>query len=372
MLEVVLDTCIFKGKRIVLLRFPYDSKLISLVQQLPGIAWSNTLNAWHTAYSIELLHRIKSIFENKAVLNASALREKIAALKNGPAGIKEIALTEEAMKKVVKFSDWMKSRRYSESTIGTYTDALKVFLKYFHHKQINEITNDDVIEFNNKYILANHYSASYQNQVVNGVKLFFGKIENRRLDIEDIHRPKREKTLPHVLSKEEVKKILTAQSNIKHSAMLSLIYGCGLRCGELLSLKPEHIDSMRNVLIISQAKGKKDRIAPLSIKIIEMLRQYYKLFKPEVYLFEGQKRGEPYDERSLQQVLKQAVAKAKIRKPVTLHWLRHSYATHLLEAGTDIRYIQEILGHSSSRTTEIYTHVSTKSIQKIVSPFDTL
>lgn len=152
--------------------------------------------------------------------------------------------------------------------------------------------------------------------------------------------------------------------------MLSLIYACGLRCGELLELKPEHIDSNRHVLIIKQAKGRKDRIAPLSEKTIVMLRSYYTIFKPITYLFEGQVKGTMYDARSLQQVLKQAVAKCEIHKPVSLHWLRHSYATHLLEQGTDLRYIQEILGHSRSTTTEIYTHVSTKSIQHIKSPFD--
>jgi len=139
-----------------------------------------------------------------------------------------------------------------------------------------------------------------------------------------------------------------------------------------LTLKPEHIDSKRGIVLIKQGKGKKDRIAPLSVKIIDILRNYYTQYKPKIYLFEGQEIGKPYDNRTLQQVLKQALVKAKISKPVTLHWLRHSYATHLLENGTDLRYIQEILGHKSSKTTEIYTHVSTKSIQKIISPFDSL
>ena len=151
-----------------------------------------------------------------------------------------------------------------------------------------------------------------------------------------------------------------------------MIYSSGLRRGELLKLKPLDIDSDRNIIIVRQAKGKKDRIVPLSQKILPMLREYYKLYKPTTWLFEGQEVGTPYDERSLASVLKQALVKAKIHKPVTLHWLRHSYATHLLENGTDLRYIQEILGHSSSRTTEIYTHVSTKSLQNIKSPFDDL
>lgn len=185
-------------------------------------------------------------------------------------------------------------------------------------------------------------------------------------------RKKRAKVLPNVLSKKEVKAILEAHSNVKHKMMLSLIYSCGLRRGELLALKPVHIDSKRNIVLLKNAKGKKDRIAPLSPKILEMLREYYKDYKPAVWLFEGQIKGEQYSEKSLQSVLKQALQKTVIKKPVALHWLRHSYATHLLESGTDLRYIQELLGHSSSKTTEIYTHVSTKSIQQIKSPFDDL
>lgn len=153
--------------------------------------------------------------------------------------------------------------------------------------------------------------------------------------------------------------------------MLSLIYSCGLRRSELLALKLTDIDANRGILIIKQAKGKKDRIAPLSEKIVVALREYYKLFKPKEYLFEGQFGGK-YSEKSLESVLKQSLAKTHIKKRVSLHWLRHSYATHLLEAGTDLRYIQELLGHNSSKTTEIYTHVSTKNIQNIKSPFDDL
>jgi|SRR5688500_10668422 len=192
------------------------------------------------------------------------------------------------------------------------------------------------------------------------------------MNVDLIHRPKRSKKLPNVLSKEEVKAILSASKNIKHRAMLSLLYSCGLRRSELLQLRITDVDSGRKLLIVRQSKGRKDRVVPLSEKIIATLREYYKTFKPKTWLFEGQKEGDPYSEKSLENVLKQAVAKTKIKKPVSLHWLRHSYATHLLESGTNLRYIQEILGHSSSRTTEIYTHVSTISLQQIKSPFDDL
>jgi integrase/recombinase XerD len=192
------------------------------------------------------------------------------------------------------------------------------------------------------------------------------------MEVDLIRRLKRAYLLPNVLSKEDVCLILSAQRNLKHRAMLSLIYSCGLRRGELLNLKLEDIDSKRGLVIIRMAKGKKDRVTPLSEKVLVMLREYLKAYKPKIWLFEGQQAGEKYDERSLASVLKQALEKCKINKPVTLHWLRHSYATHLLESGTDLRYIQELLGHRSSRKTEIYTHVSNKELQRIISPFDSL
>lgn len=150
--------------------------------------------------------------------------------------------------------------------------------------------------------------------------------------------------------------------------MLSLLYSGGLRCGELLNLKPEHMDSGRGLILVKQAKGRKDRVVPLSAKVLEMLRIYYKAYKPPCWLFEGQVKGQRYDERSFQLVLKKALLKSELTTPVTLHWLRRSYATHLLEAGTDLRYIQELLGHSRSTTTEIYTHVSNQQSRKLFRP----
>jgi len=178
--------------------------------------------------------------------------------------------------------------------------------------------------------------------------------------------------LSFVHGKGEAIRTLAAHSNAKHKVMLSLLYSCGLRRSELLELKINDIDSKLKLVIVRNSKNRKDRIVPLSDKILWRLREYYKQFKPQTWLFEGAKKGEKYSEGSLEGVLKQALVKTGIKKPVSLHWLRHSYATHLLENGTDLRYIQELLGHSSSKTTEIYTHVSTKSIQQIKSPFDDL
>lgn len=273
---------------------------------------------------------------------------------------------------LISFKNYMNFRRYSQNTIKTYADALEVFFRFYKDLAPESLNIEDIINFNTSYILKKNLSASYQNQVINAIKLFYRNRFNRAMEVDFIQRPRREKRLPNVLSKNEVKSILEAPTNLKHRAMLSLIYACGLRRSELLNLTLKDILSDRNLLFIRQSKGKKDRVVPISIKIIEMLRDYYKAFKPKTWLFEGQEVGKKYSERSIQLVLNQAVEKAKIVKPVSLHWLRHSYATHLLESGTDLRYIQELLGHSSSRTTEIYTHVSTRNLQQIRSPFDDL
>lgn len=349
-----------KGQRRIAVYFERKPELILRFKKLKGAQWSASLKVWH----------LPDTEENRTLFHVTAPVVDTPLLTQ--ANSRTIEYMSEITAKVDTYKSWLRSKRYSDNTVNTYCEALLVFLRYYKHKPVAEITNQDVITFNNEFILQQQLSASYQNQIVNAIKLFFKNIETTPLQVDLVHRPKRAKQLPNVLSKQEVKSILSSLNNLKHQAMLSLIYSCGLRCSELLQLRMTDINSQRNLLHIKNAKGKKDRIAPLSNKTIALLRQYFKAHQPVVYLFEGQQKGLPYDARSLQLVLKSAVAKTTITKPVTLHWLRHSYATHLLEAGTDLRYIQEILGHKSSRTTEIYTHVSTRSIQNICSPFDDL
>ena len=361
-------------KRIAIYFDKNEDTINKLKNGFPSLKWSQTNKVWHIKSEKSSLGILFLMFKGNCWIDYSELTPCIdQEYKNETKAIhQKFNFSESTLNDIQKFQNNLQAKRYSESTIKTYTEALRVFLKFHENKSAEEITNLDVIQFNNEYILKNKLSESYQNQTINALKLFLQIIHNQKIIIELIERPRREKRLPNVLSKEEVKLILKSLVNIKHQTMLSLIYSCGLRSGELLSLKPNQIDSKRNLLLIHQSKGKKDRIVPLSNKTIEMLRRYYLMYRPTTYLFEGQNQGEKYDERSLQKVIKKAVLLAKINKPVTLHWLRHSYATHLLEAGTDLRYIQEILGHSSSRTTEIYTHVSTKNLQQIKSPFDDL
>lgn len=330
-------------------------------------SWSQSNRCWKLPYTKSnqeiLIRELQAIahlnWEGFAVENKCSL-----------ASLPQLEEKQEQL--ILKFTKALRAERYATNTIATYTDALRVFLRFFSEKDPSEITEDDVQRFNVNYILGNGYSASYQNQVINAIKLFFVRIEKRRIDPEILLRPRRAKPLPNVLSMEEVKQVLEASPNIKHRAMLSMIYASGLRCGELLSLKKDAIDRKRKIVLLRGAKGNKDRIVPLSPKIETLISEYLQRFNPDIYLFEGEKKGEKYSSRSLQQVLKQSLHKAGIHKPATLHWLRHSFATHLLEGGTNLRYIQELLGHNSSKTTEIYTHVSTQTIQKIISPFDKL
>jgi integrase/recombinase XerD len=374
--EITIEHALHNNRMKLFLKFDYDRETIELVKKMADAKWSHTHKSWYMSYYNGAISLIKNnLGPNGITINMQneyndVIRPKPIDSKKPSDALPDLDKVQK--EKIKKFNYWLQSKRYSESTIGTYVDSIQTFLRYYATKNLSEITNEDLIIFNNEYILANNYSASYQNQIVNAVKLFFRSVENKQLQPELIHRPKTQKLLPNVLSKEEIKLILNAHGNIKHKAMLSLIYSCGLRRSELLNLTLNDIDSKRGLVIIRQAKGRKDRIAPLSEKILNLLRDYYIAYKPTKWLFEGQNSKGQYDERSLASVLIQALRKSKITKPVTLHWLRHSYATHLLENGTDLRYLQEILGHSSSRTTEIYTHVSNKSLQKILSPFDSL
>ncbi len=379
--EVRIVAVTHNNERRILMQFSRNDNLEKLVRTLPCCRWSNTIRGWHIANNPGNLRLIFRTFQGIATIDKTGVFGPVATTKsiihkdhpNRKSNFPVLPeMPESSSGKVKEFVIWMQQKRYSENTIRTYEEGISTFLRFHSGKRLETITNSDLVDFNNSYILARGYSYSYQNQVINAVKLFYRKTENLMLEPELIERPRRKHRLPNVLSKEEVKAILEAPVNLKHRAMLSLIYACGLRRSELLNLKSADVDSNRKLLIIRQGKGNKDRVIPISDKIIGMLRDYYKACHPVSWLFEGQQKGERYSETSLQEVLKQSVAKVGITKPVTLHWLRHSYATHLLEAGTDLRYIQVLLGHASSRTTEIYTHVSQKSIQQIKSPFDDL
>ncbi len=249
---------------------------------------------------------------------------------------------------------------------------MTTFLKYVSPREASECDAYDLTRMVYEYILPKRLSYSFQNQLISAVKKFYSEIYSQVIDPGEFTRPRTQHRLPNVLSKEEVKRILDAPVNEKHRVILSIVYGCGLRRSEVLMLEPQDIDRDRMLLSVRQAKGFKDRVVPVSVKLVDMIDSYMKRYRPVKYLIEGQQAGKMYSAASVEKVFRMACNKVGIKKSITLHGLRHSYATHLLEAGTDLRYIQELLGHKSSKTTEIYTHVTDKSIQRIRSPFDDL
>lgn len=261
--------------------------------------------------------------------------------------------------------DYLKRKNYSEKTIRSYSDAI-IEVRESSNKDIYHLTPEDFNEHINDIIITS--SLSKVNQVISAGKLFLKHGLNKSdALINKLERPFSEKKIPTVLSISEVSSIIKNTGNLKHKAILATIYSHGLRRQELINLKVGDIDSKRGFLIVRQTKNRKDRPIPLNAECLQILRLYYKQFKPKEYLFEGQ--FEPYySGTSICAILKNAVKKSGINKKVTPHTLRHSYATHLLEKGTDIRYIQELLGHSNIKTTEIYTHISSVHLLTISTP----
>jgi len=268
-----------------------------------------------------------------------------------------------------KYKDLLIQNRYSKNTQDIYCSYFKEFCNYFQNENIENMTTAQINLYILDLIKSKNISISQQNQRINAIKFYYEKVLGREKQYYELHRPKKEHKLPKVLSKQEVKRIFDVTKNLKHKCILMLIYSAGLRRSELLNLIPTDIDSERMVLHIKGAKGKKDRISLLSENLLQLLRQYYKEYHPKKNLFEGLNGGK-YSASSVTRILKNSAVKAVIRRTVTPHMLRHSFATHLLEQGTDLRNIQKLLGHESSKTTEIYTYLSKKAIDKIKNPMD--
>ncbi len=273
------------------------------------------------------------------------------------------------MGSVYDFMRILELKRYSKNTIESYHSHLKLAQSYFKDQSFKRISDEQWFEYIYYMVNVKKISMSYQRQIIGSIKLFYKEIYNRHIPFEYLKVTQFENKLPVVLSKQEVQKILAHTTNLKHKAILSLIYGSGLRVGELIELKKTDIDSDRMLVHVRNAKGKKDRYTVLSVRVLEILRSYYKKYKPKEYLFEGQKGGQ-YTTASSRQVFIKALKKAKINKQATLHTLRHSFATHLLESGVSIAHIQKLLGHSNIKTTLIYTHIAKDSLFEIKSPLD--
>ena len=322
-------------------QFPYNREYISKIKNINGHRWHPEEKVWTVPYSE--FEKLLSVFEADEVKVDTALYLK--------------ALEKE-----------LKTRKYSQKTLKSYMYYNKEFLD-FTGKRPEKIRNEDVKNYLLYLVEEKDASASTLNIAINALKFYYGKILKKDF-IYRVKRPKKDKRLPVVLSRDEVSRIFSVVENPKHRLILMLTYSSGLRVSEVVKLKPGDIDMERKLIHIQGGKGRKDRYTILADVVIKELKNYMETYKPEKWLFYGRDKDSHISTRTVQKIFDNAAKKAGIKKDATVHSLRHSFATHLLESGVDLRYIQELLGHKSSKTTEIYTHVSNRDLRKIRSPLD--
>ncbi|WNM18056.1 tyrosine-type recombinase/integrase [Flavobacterium capsici] len=272
-------------------------------------------------------------------------------------------------KKIQLVIQLLEIKRYSASSIKSYINALRQFLKSFEGQDIDKLKISQIENYINQQVTINNISISYQKQLVAAIKFYYNGVLQKNYKLDYLYPDRAEHKLPILLTQQEVKQLVENTQNLKHKAILATIYSAGLRVSELTNLKIQDINSTKMVITIRNSKNKKDRTVMLSQKLLDLLRNYFLQYKPTNYLFEGANNSQ-YAVRSVQQILKNQLKAAKIIKKATVHTLRHSFATHLLENGTDIRFVQELLGHNNIKTTMIYTQLTDITKRKIVSPFD--
>lgn len=361
---IVLRRGFHRGEAVVRIEFGFDRQLSDMVQRIKGSQWSKTMGCWYVPKEEFRLKLFIERFGSYADIDVTHL-DGVSVEKVDEAKMVEalpVSIPEGYLEKLER-------KRYSRNTINAYTAYIRDFASAFEGRDLADITKEEINGYILELIRKRGISSSQQNQRINAIKFYYEKVLGRERAYYDIERPRKEKKLPVVLSREEFEQIVNSTNNLKHRCIIMTIYTAGLRRSELINLRIVDIDSNRGLIRVRSAKGNKDRYTLLSTRLLSSLRAYYRLYKPKVYLFEGQDGGQ-YSESSIKSVLDRAVIAAGIKKRITPHQLRHSFATHLLEQGTDLRIIQELLGHSSSKTTEIYTHVSTRQIGKIKNPFD--
>lgn len=364
--KIQLRKSIHNGKVIVCFLFEYDKLISDLLKRETNIRWSQTKRFWYLdIHEFNLRETIK-MFKGIAEVSYSDFGKHLK---------KEQKLEVKELKKQKQIPESylakLEQRRYSKNTISIYTKYFKDFINYFSNKEADSITKEEINAYILKLIREKNISSSQQNQRVNAIKFYYEQVLGRDKTIYNIDRPKKERVLPTVLSEQEVLKILKHTKNLKHKAIIATIYSAGLRRSELINLRKKDVDFDKGLIFIKQGKGKKDRISMLSESLQLVLKKYLEYYKPNYWLFEGVNRHR-YSATSISHLIKKSAKRANIDKNVTPHTLRHSFATHLLEQGVDIRYIQTFLGHNSAKTTQIYTYVSKKSLAKIKSPLDTI
>jgi site-specific recombinase XerD len=339
-------------RQVIFIRFAYNPELNKQVRQLTGVRWSRSQKAWY-------------------VTDNAHYRQLFGLVLQEPSKYALVRVSEINRPALERFVETIRLKGYSPNTENTYRNEFAQLLLLLKDVHVDTLDPERLRSYMLYCTTELKLSEAHLHSRLNAIKFYFEKVLNREQFFADIPRPKKHSTLPKHISTRDVKKLFDCTENLKHNTMLKLCYGMGLRVSEIVALKVAHIDSGNMQVLIEKGKGKKDRYANLPESLLEQLRQYFKEYRPKEYLFEGQYGGQ-YSVRSAQNVFKAALKRANINKDAGIHSLRHSYATHLMEAGTDIGHIQKLLGHANITTTLIYAQVSNRDIKKVKSPLDSL
>ncbi len=383
MTTLILKPLFHRNLERIGLYFENNRDLGIAVKQIKDIKWSKTHGCWLVPCQRTYYNYICKAAEQKAVINTELLKAYLVQKQGVVADVKkplhkstvsllmDHPLQPTNLEALKAYRIKLVTMKYSEQTIKSYCNAFYKLLRKLGGTSINALDKTRIQGYLFWLADSNKYSETNLNMVINALKFYYEKVLGKNREYYELPRPRTTHKLPDVLAEEEITSLIKAIVNLKHRALIMTGYAAGLRVSELVNLKLCDIDSLRMALHIRMSKGKKDRFVPLSEKLLLVLRDYYMAYKPKEYLFEGT-NGQAYSTRSAQEVIAVAKAKAGIKKVGSIHSLRHTYATHLLENGTDIRYIQAMLGHNNIKTTMRYTHIANNVITKIQSPLDRL
>ena len=369
MIYITLASFMHHKQKCISLSFAYSFKVKQYIKNGHGVKWSKTFRCFYALDKGSNRALLASYLQAGGyTVKTANISHRQHASKYAPKPKDD--LSQEKQLVYTEFISFLKGKRYSESTLKVYGHFVYCFLKHTDNKPLELLDENDVRLFIETSVGILNYAVSTHRQMVSALKHFAYFYPDCAINTEAIFMPRKDRKLPEILSIQEVLSLIEVTKNIKHKTIIAMLYGSGLRIGELLHLQLKDFDFDRDQLHIRNAKGRKDRYATIAKSLHPLLKSYYTSYKPTVYFIENPNGG-LYSAGSVRSFLKKSCRAAGIHKKVTPHTLRHSYATHLLEQGTDIRYIQELLGHSKPETTMIYTHVTQKSLRDIKSPLDT-
>lgn len=370
--HITLKHLLLNGQKHIGLQFHTNKVLNIIIQELKDVQWNEEFNMYHVPNTPPHLDAIFSLFRGVAWIDSKYFFENTRSKQLTE--IFDVAWYRKRKRQAgLRFCpeiylQKLELKQYANNTVKSYVSCFETFINHYPNEPIDHLNENDIRNYI-QFLIQIDKSKSYINQAINSIKFYYEVVLGMPNRFYSIERPIKDKKLPMVLSKENVLKLIDSTNNIKHRCVISLLYSAGLRRSELINLKLEDIDSSRMLIRVDDAKGNKDRYTLLSKNALVDLRKYFTEFLPKVYLFEGQYGGQ-YSPNSVGKIVTNAAIKAGMQKRVSPHTLRHSFATHLLESGTDLRYIQLLLGHSSTKTTEIYTHVAKSSFDSIINPLD--